>query len=102
VRVLTVRALSDLRCNLPSDTSEEVHTSKRHVYDVKRSGDDWAVKERGGARSVGNFDTKDKAVDRARDVARNNPEPAQVVIHKENGRIQTEHTYKKDPNPPKG
>jgi hypothetical protein len=76
--------------------------SKRHVYDVQKSGNDWSVKERGAGRAVGNFDTKKEAVDRAREVARNNPEPAQVIIKKENGRIQTEHTYKKDPYPPKG
>ena len=31
-----------------------------------------------------------------------NQELGQVVIHKQDGTIQTEHTYGKDPYPPKG
>jgi hypothetical protein len=76
--------------------------SKRRVYDVKPTDNGWAVQERGAGRAVGNFDKKSDAVDRAREIGRNNPEPSQVVIRKENNRIQTEHTYKKDPYPPKG
>lgn len=76
--------------------------TKRRVYDVKPSGDNWTVKERGAERAVGNFGTKAEAVERAREVGRNNPEPSQVVIRKSNMVIQTEHTYKNDPYPPKG
>ena len=75
--------------------------SRRRVYDVSPKGEKWAVKERGASRAVGIFDNKSDAVARAREVAKNQP-LAQVVIRKRDGSIQTEHTYGKDPHPPKG
>jgi hypothetical protein len=75
--------------------------AKRHVYHVTKSGDDWRVKQPGAGRAVGNFGTKEEAVNRAVEVARNKP-LAQVVIHKETGPVQSERTYGKDPYPPKG
>jgi hypothetical protein len=75
--------------------------SKRRVYDVSPKGKEWSVKERGADRAVGNFAKKSDAVDRAREVAKNQPR-AQVVIRKQDGSIQTEHTYGGDPYPPKG
>jgi DNA modification methylase len=75
--------------------------SKRKTYDVSPKGSQWTVKERGATRAVGNFDKKADAVQRAREVAKNQP-ISQVVIRKLDGTIQTEHTYGKDPYPPKG
>jgi hypothetical protein len=75
--------------------------SKRRIYDVSPKGNQWTVKERGADRAVCNFDHKADAVERVREVARNQP-LAQVVIHKQDGTIQTEHTYGRDPYPPKG
>lgn len=75
--------------------------SDRRVYDVIPSGDQWSVRERGAGRAVGNFENKSDAVQRAREVANNQP-LAQVVIHKQDGTIQTEHTYGDDPHPPEG
>ncbi len=75
--------------------------SERRIYDVSPKGSDWVVKERGADRAVGRFDTKAEAVDRARDVARKLP-TSQVVIRKQTGEFQTEHTYGNDPYPPKG
>jgi uncharacterized protein YcnI len=61
----------------------------------------WTVSIRGqGAQQ--NYTTKDPAVDAGRQIAKAAPDGGQLVIKKENGRIQTEHTYKKDPHPPKG
>lgn len=80
---------------------EASNMTKRRTYDVTPKGDQWSVKERGADRAVGNFDKKSDAVDRAREVARNQ-EKAQVVIRKQDGTIQTEHTYGNDPYPPKG
>lgn len=75
--------------------------SKRRIYNVGPSGDQWELKERGAARAVGNFDNKADAVERAREVA-NNQALAQVIIRKQDGSIQSEHTYGRDPFPPKG
>jgi hypothetical protein len=75
--------------------------NKRRVYDVSPKGNEWTVKERGAARALGNFDKKVEAVERAREVAKKQT-TSQVVIRKQDGSIQTEHTYGKDPYPPKG
>lgn len=75
--------------------------SKRRTYDVSPKGSQWTVMERGADRAVGNFEKKIDAVERAREVARNQP-LSQVVIRKQNGSIQTEHTYGRDPYPPEG
>ncbi len=75
---------------------------KRNVYHVvPTKGGDWGIKKEHGERSVKNFDTQKDAIDAAKDIARNQ-EPAQVKIHGENGKIRDEHTYGKDPYPPKG
>ena len=75
--------------------------SKRKVYNVSPKGDQWSVKQRGAERAVGIFDNKADAVARATEVAKNQG-TSQVVIRKQDGSIQTEHTYGKDPYPPKG
>ncbi len=75
--------------------------SKRKTYDVSPKGDQWTVKQRGADRAVGNFDKKSVAVERAREVAKNQP-LSQVVVRKQDGSIQTEYTYGRDPYPPKG
>jgi hypothetical protein len=73
----------------------------RKIYDVKKDGDSWVIQGRDNERASGRFDTKADAVDRAAEIGRNNGH-AQVVIRKENGRIQSERTYGDDPYPPGG
>ena len=46
--------------------------------------------------ALGVWDHKDLAVDRAREIAKENV-PSQVLVHGENGRIQDEFTYGDDP-----
>lgn len=76
--------------------------SKRTTYHVtKRPDGQWQTKAEGASRASAVADTKAAVVDRARDIAKAQP-LGQVVIHKSNGQIQTEHTYGKDPHPPKG
>ncbi len=76
--------------------------SKRKTYHVTPSTDGrWKVKEEKASRASSSHDTKAEAVDRAKELAKNQ-ELGQVVIHKKDMTIQTEHTYGKDPYPPKG
>ena len=76
--------------------------AKRQVYHVtKKQGSGWGVKKEGGQKASGNFSTKQKAVQRGRELAKNTP-LGQIKIHGRNGKIQTEHTYGKDPYPPEG
>lgn len=61
----------------------------------------WSVSVRGQSGER-NFRTKNPAVDAGRSIAKRAPQGGQLIIKKENGRIQEERTYKNDPHPPKG
>ena len=73
----------------------------RKIYDVTKKNDFWVVKGRENERASFKADTKAEAVKRAAEIGNNNGN-AQVVIHKENGQIQSERTYGNDPYPPEG
>lgn len=71
--------------------------AKRTVYHVTKADDGWKVKKEHGERASLVTDTKAEAVAGAKGLAKNAPGPSQVKIHKEDGVIQTEHTYGNDP-----
>lgn len=73
--------------------------ARYHV--TKRPDGRWQTKAEGGLRASQVAKTKAEAIDRARDLAKSKP-LGQLIIHGSDGRIQTEHTYGKDPYPPKG
>ena len=76
--------------------------ASRKTYHVTASPDGgWRVKAEGASRAASTEDKKTDAVDITRDLAKKQP-LGQVVIHGKAGKIHTEHTYKKDPCPPKG
>lgn len=76
--------------------------AKRKTYHVTADGDSgWRVQAAGGSRTSSTHDTKSEAVQSAKNLAKSQA-LGQVVIHGKDGRIQTEHTYGKDPHPPKG
>lgn len=76
--------------------------TKRKVYHVTHDQQGgWVVKAEGASRSSGKHETKVEAVEQAKDLAKKQA-LGQVVIHKADGTIQTEHTYGQDPYPPKG
>jgi hypothetical protein len=68
----------------------------RRKYFVSPEGDRWRIQDVGAQQSLGEFDTKEAAVRRAREIAQGEP-PSQVVIQKRDGQIETEHTYGDDP-----
>lgn len=72
---------------------------KYHITPNKPGG--WKIKRQGGSKASKLFDTKEKALEGGRKIAKSE-QPSQLIIHKKDGTIQTEHTYKKDPYPPKG
>ena len=69
------------------------------VVQPTKGGPGWDVGTPGGVR---HFDTKAPAVETGREVAKGIPTPSQLVIKKDDGKIQTEHTYQKDPRKYKG
>lgn len=71
----------------------------RKVAYVVPNGNRWQVKT--GGQVVSNHNVKHTAITSAKSVAKSAP-TGQIVIQKQNGRFQTEHTYGKDPNPPRG
>ena len=76
--------------------------AKRKTYHVTGDGEGgWRVKAAGGARASSTHENKTDAVQSAKDLAKAQP-LGQIVIHRKDGQIQTEHTYGKDPHPPKG
>lgn len=76
--------------------------SNRKTYHVTpKPGGGLNVKQEKAERASSSHATKADAVERAKELAKNQT-LGQVVIHKQDGTIQTEHTYGKDPYPPKG
>lgn len=73
---------------------------QRNVVRVVPSGKNhWNVTQNG--QTVSKHRKKETAVDQARGIANKQP-PSQLIIHKQNGQFQTEHTYGDDPHPPDG
>jgi len=75
--------------------------AKGKTYDVSPGDEGWGVKARGASRASGRFDTKAEAVQRGRELAKD--QQGRLVIRKQDGTVQEERTYtKKDPYPPPG
>ena len=72
--------------------------SKKDQHVVPRD-DKWGVRGEGNSRLTSIHDTQGEAIDRAKDIARN--ERAEVVIHRRDGTIRDSDSYGNDPNPPK-
>lgn len=75
--------------------------SNRKIYHVTPHGNGWQVKGEGAKRAAGVFDTKVEAVKVGVDLAQK-PPLGELRIHRQDGTIQDERTYGKDPFPPKG
>jgi len=59
----------------------------------------WAVQGAGASKPSSVHDTQAKAVDRARDIARN--QESELLVHGRNGRIRERDSYGNDPMPPR-
>lgn len=73
--------------------------SKRNQH-VVPSGGDWAVKGAGSKRATEVLPTKREAVERGREISRN--QGTELFIHGQDGKIQSRDSHGKDPFPPKG
>ena len=60
----------------------------------------WQIKGAGNQKVTVITDTKAEAVDRARDIAKN--QGSELVIHGKDGKIQSKDSHGNDPFPPKG
>lgn len=68
-----------------------------HVVPNSEGG--WNVRRGGSEKSSGHFDTKQEAVDRGREISRN--QGTELVIHNRDGRISQSDSHGNDPCPPK-
>jgi len=69
-----------------------------HVVPNPNGG--WDIKQNGAQRSSGHFDTKANAIDRARQISRN--QGTELVIHNRDGKIAWKDSHGNDPFPPRG
>ena len=60
----------------------------------------WAVRGEGASKPSSVHDTQAAAIDRGRDIARN--QESELLVHGRNGRIRARNSYGNDPYPPKG
>ena len=60
----------------------------------------WQVKGEHNSRATAVFGTKLEAVEKAREIAKNNK--VELFIHGRDGKIQERNTYGRDPYPPRG
>ena len=67
---------------------------------VVPSGGKWSVRRAGAERASGVYSTQQEAIERAREIAKN--QGAELYIHGRDGRIRERSTFGKDPYPPKG
>lgn len=79
----------------------EYKVVKRQVYHVVPAENGWEVKKEGNKRPSAKARLKVDAIKRAKKLAKN-AKLGQVIIHKRNGKIQTEYTYGDDPRKTKG
>ncbi len=70
-------------------------TRKRYFIDPNPNGG-WDLSKQGAQRANKHFDTKQDALDYSRPFVRDKAD-SQLIIKKQNGVIQTEHTYGHDP-----
>jgi len=73
--------------------------AKRNQHVVPHA-EGWAVKPEGGKRPSSVHDTQQEAIDRAREIARN--QESELFIHRPDGRIRERDSYGNDPFPPEG
>lgn len=73
----------------------------RTVYWVKPADSGWRVEREGAERAAVVCDTKNEAIGRGVEMARNQ-QPSQLMIQAGDGTIEEERTYGDDPFPPRG
>ncbi|MBW2662416.1 MAG: DUF2188 domain-containing protein [Deltaproteobacteria bacterium] len=71
----------------------------KSTHVVPKSSGGWDIKQNGAQRSSGHFDRKQDAIDRARELSRN--QNTEFVIHNKDGKISQKDSHGNDPFPPR-
>ena len=69
-----------------------------HVVPSPKGG--WDIKKGGAERRSGHEETKQAAIDKARELSRN--QKGELVIHNKDGKIAIKNSHGNDPFPPRG
>ena len=69
----------------------------QHV--VPNSNGGWDIKGEGNSKSTKHTDTKNEAINIAREIAKN--QKSELVIHNKDGKISDKDSYGNDPCPPR-
>lgn len=69
-----------------------------HVVPNPQGG--WDVKRGGASRTSSHHDTKQEAINRGREISRN--QGSELRIHNRDGRISRSDSHRNDPYPPRG
>jgi len=111
--------LKDLECgaeNIPSHTHKEINKTMfqklrlalahrfpilRRKFHITYDEDKWVLKKQKSKKIIMSHENKEQLIDEAR-VFVKKLIPSQLIIHKKNGRFQTEYTYGNDPRETKG
>ena len=67
---------------------------------VLPNGEKWSVRRAGASKASGTYATQGEAIERAREIARN--QSTELFIHGKDGRIRERDSYGNDNHPPKG
>lgn len=73
--------------------------SSKNQY-VVRNGDGWGLRGEGNSRLTGAYDTQAEAIERGREIARN--QGAELRIQGRDGRFREAWSYGSNPYPPEG
>lgn len=72
--------------------------NQHHVVPNPDGG--WDVKRSGGERASAHADTKQEAIDRGREISKN--QETELIIHNKDGKISGADSHGNDPFPPQG
>ncbi len=74
--------------------------SKKQVWVSPKADGGWRVHSSGAKRDVAHIDNKAKAVEKAREIAKN--QATELKVQRKDGRISESNSYGRDPFPPRG
>ena len=78
---------------------EDIKMARKEHHVVPNPNGGWDVKREDASRASLHADTKREAVERGREISRN--QNSEFVIHGKDGRIQNSDSHGNDPCPPK-
>lgn len=74
--------------------------SKKNQHVTPHPDGGWQVKGAGNSKATRRTETQSDAISKAREISKN--QGAEVVIHRQNGKIRDKNSYGNDPYPPRG